>query len=92
MNIKIFVVLIFLLLIDFAQQSPHELSINVEDILSEKLMPVSMLMLEGRQSDQFNNRTDLSELIPIENVGKFQNAYATMDFHRQVISQLSKMD
>lgn len=81
----LFLVLNLLLLINLAQQSPHEFSINVEDILSEKLMPVSMLMIEGRQSEPYSNRTDLTELIPFKNVGEFQDAYATMDFHRQVI-------
>lgn len=77
-----FFVLNFFVLIHFSQQLMNEFSIDINDILSEKLMPVSLLMIEGRQSENINNKTDLSLLIPIKNIGKFQNAYATMDFHR----------
>lgn len=60
--------------------------INVDDILSEKLMPVSMFMIGGEKdyknrnvTEVFNNITNL-----IENVGQgdFENAFGMMDFHR----------
>lgn len=75
-------VLSVLLLVQSSQQSMNGLSINVEDILSEKLMPVSFLMIGAHQSESSKNTTDLERLIPMKNVGKFQHAYATMDFHR----------
>lgn len=61
-----------------------EFSIDVNDILSDKLMPASLFMIEGPQSrhDNISYFEDITSLIAPGYIGNFQNAYVTMGFHR----------
>lgn len=64
----------------------NEMAIDINDIMSDKLMPTSLFVIEGSNtidnvtaSDLFKNIT--SVLLP-KNDGNFQSAYNLMKFHR----------
>lgn len=61
----------------------NEMVINLNDILNEKLMPVSMFIIGGRSVDygQQDNMTTLENVNDMSQ-GNFQYAFGTMDFHR----------
>lgn len=63
----------------FSVSSANNL-LDVEDILDDKFMPGSILVLEGTES--YKNETINPE--PTQNVldGSFNRAYSTMGFHR----------
>lgn len=64
----------------------NEMAIDINDIMSDKMMPTSFFVIEGSNSidnatasSLFNNIT--SVLLP-KNDGDFQSAYKLMKFHR----------
>lgn len=59
----------------------NEMSINIDDILNEKLMPTSIFLIEGPKfTDNSSSSQIYSNITGV--VGNFQNAYNTMQFHR----------
>lgn len=63
---------------------------DVNDILSENLMPTSFLMLDsssriGTASNHTSDEQCATESVKYD--GKWQNAYSTMGFHRKMITK-----
>lgn len=61
-----------------------EFVIDVNDIMSDKLMPTSLFLIEGPAAlnDNSSFLNEVTSLVAPGSVGNFQNAYATMGFHR----------
>lgn len=78
----VFVVAKLAFLLNIANALMNELSIDMNDIMSDKLMPVSLFLIEGPGHDNGSAFNDITELIAPKSVGNFQKAYATMGFHR----------
>lgn len=80
----VLVVVKILFLLKTANGLMNELSIDIDDIMSDKLMPVSLFLIEGPQESYDNGSVlnDITDLIAPKSAGNFQNAYATMGFHR----------
>lgn len=83
-----FCAVLFVLLIRFDHSIciMNEMAIDINDIMSDKLMPTSFFVIEGTEpidnattSNLFNNIT--SVLLPKID-GNFQSAYKLMNFHR----------
>lgn len=86
--LKMFCAVLFVLLIRFDHSIciMNEMAIDINDIMSDKLMPTSFFVIEGTEpidnattSNLFNNIT--SVLLPKID-GNFQSAYKLMNFHR----------
>lgn len=63
---------------------------DVNDILSENLMPTSFLMLDSSSRIRTASNNTNDEQCATESVkydGKWQNAYSTMGFHRKMITK-----
>lgn len=73
-----------LVLLRLAVGRMNEFSIDINDILNDKLMPASLFLIEGPQGrhDNVSALDDITGLIAPGSVGNLQNAYATMGFHR----------
>lgn len=59
--------------------------LNLEDILRTDLMPSSLMMIEGsvdQQKDVKNNKTN--DIASLSSNGSWNEAFATMGFHRYV--------
>lgn len=82
----VFAVVKLVFLLNIANALMNELSIDMNDIMSDKLMPVSLFLIEGRGHDNGSDFNDITELIAPKSVGNFQKAYATMGFHRYLFS------
>lgn len=91
MNIQLKFVQLVFCLFGVAICSMENGYFDVNDILSENLMPTSFLLLRSRShlgTSAFNHTGDEQcTTEPVKYDGKWQNAYSTMGFHRQMITK-----
>lgn len=90
-KIQLISIVINLLLIPKIFGKMEDFVIDVNDILSENLMPTSFFMVENVPSSANHSKLDenLQNILnstPIQDHGTFGEAYTTMGFHRQVIN------
>lgn len=93
MLLKSLVIVIFLC--DFINSKMQDFALDVDDILSDKLMPVSLMLLEERVESDLKNLShktldDEFQCVTNDNVagkkGTFNNAFSSMGFHRKMIN------
>lgn len=90
MNIQFNFFQVVFCLFGFALCSMENVYFDVNDILSETLMPTSFLMLDSSSRiTTVSNHTndDQCATDSVKYNGKWQNAYSTMGFHRKMITQ-----
>lgn len=81
-------IVVYLLIIPNIICKMEDFVIDVNDILSENLMPTSFFMVENIQSLVNHSKVDenlenMLNATPIKDHGTFGEAYSTMGFHRQ---------
>lgn len=78
-------VIIFISMLQRGLSKMQEFSLNLDDILNENLMPLSLVMLEGEDETTSTNQT-LDKLNNENQIGTFDKAFNSMGFHRQMIN------
>lgn len=90
------IITINLLIIEKSISKMEDFVIDVNDILSENLMPTSFFLIDSDNKNSFNrskfneNSQNIFNASQSKDQGTFGEAFSTMGFHRYTIQYLKK--